>query len=65
MYSVSQSVAPVVDEKSNLPYNIDILWAIGDSVPDYVSTRFLLGSCSKIGPQMSGPHPIAIIYPVD
>ncbi len=54
-----------VDEKSNLPYKIDILWAIGDSVPYSVPTRFLLVSCSKIGSQMCDPRPVEIIYPVD
>jgi len=36
-------LAHVVDEKPAPPFKIDILWAMGDSIPDLVPTRFLLG----------------------
>jgi hypothetical protein len=32
------------DEKSMPRFKIDILWAMGDSMPDLVPTSFLLGS---------------------
>jgi hypothetical protein len=36
-------LAHVIDEKSIPPFKIDIFWAIGESIPDYVPTWFLLG----------------------